>query len=571
MENKKINNKPKNTNFVLIAIAVTILIFAGAFLTVRRYAPSNERMKLTDFFIIKNENEAAVIVNGEYFESQGTPYSVIESGKYYLSCDFVKKNMDDGYVYDSTEKVLRYTTDKNVISANAGENLYTVDKEAKTSDVIPVIDIGGKAYLSADWIKNYTDFKYKTEKNPNRIVVEKTGWNRKVATVEKDTQIRRHGGVKSKILSDIKKGQKVIILEEYTKWTEVLTDDGVIGCIQDRRIADSKDQKTKTSLAKREYKHKKIDGKVSMTWHQVTNASSNSSIDSVLKEVSGVNVISPTWFYINDNQGNIANRSSLEYVNKCHAKGIKVWGLISNLENKDVDTTSVLNTTSARDNLINQTVAAAIALNIDGINVDLEAVSGKAKSGYLEFIRELSLKCEKNDLFLSVDNYVPSEYTAFYGRKVQANYADYVVVMAYDEHFSGSKEAGSVSSIGFVKKGVSETLKEVPSNQLILGLPFYTRLWSTEGETVTSKALGMDDARKNLDDNGAEIKWNSEYGQNYGEYESQGKLYQCWLEDAESLGDKLQLVKDHSLAGVSFWKVGFESSEIWGLLGKYLN
>jgi spore germination protein YaaH len=313
-----------------------------------------------------------------------------------------------------------------------------------------------------------------------------------------------------------------------------------------------------------------MDGKVEMTWHQVTNVSANSSIDSVLSKTGAINVISPTWFYINDNQGNIANRSSLDYVTKCHAKGIKVWGLLSNLENKDVDTTAVLNTTSARDNLINQTVAAAIALNIDGINVDLEAISGEAKSGYLEFIKELSLKCKNNDLFLSVDNYVPSEYTSFYGRRTQADYADYVIVMAYDEHFGGSKEAGSVSSFNFVKKGIKETLKEVPADQLILGLPFYTRLWCTEGENVTSKALGMEDARKNLEDNGAEIKWNDEFGQNYGEYEADGKLYQCWLEDAESLGNKLQLVKDNSLAGASFWKVGFETSEIWSTVEKYL-
>ena len=197
-----------------------------------------------------------------------------------------------------------------------------------------------------------------------------------------------------------------------------------------------------------------------MAWHQITNADANTTIASVLQNTKGINVISPTWFYLNDNNGNIASLASSDYVNYCHQNGIEVWALVSNLENKDVDTTSVLTYTSKRENLINNLISAAIQYNFDGINVDFEALSSEVGDSYIQFIRELSLKCANNGIVLSVDDYVPTSYTAFYNRAEQAVFADYVVVMAYDEHYSGSEEAGSVASIGFLRSP-SATVKQI--------------------------------------------------------------------------------------------------------------
>ena len=214
-----------------------------------------------------------------------------------------------------------------------------------------------------------------------------------------------------------------------------------------------------------------------MGWHQVTVPEANSSIASVLQNSKGLNVISPTWFYLNDNDGNIANLASADYVKYCHDQDVEVWGLVSNLENSQVSTTEVLTHTSKRENLENQIIAAAIEYDLDGINLDFEALSNEAGDAYVQFIRELSIKCENNDLVLSVDNYVPSSYTEFYNRAEQAVFADYVIIMAYDEHYSGSEDIGSVSSIGFVQNGVKDTLKEVPPEQTILAVPFYSRIW----------------------------------------------------------------------------------------------
>ena len=291
----------------------------------------------------------------------------------------------------------------------------------------------------------------------------------------------------------------------------------------------------------------------------------------VSKMVAGtdLNVISPTWFSLSDNQGNIRSLASSDYVTYCHENNIQVWGLVSNLENKNVDTTTVLNTTSYRDNLVNNLITQAISYNLDGINVDMEALSIAAKDGYIEFIRELSIKCEKNDIILSVDNYVPTDSTAFYNRSVQADYADYIAVMAYDEHYAGGDEAGSVASIGFVEKGVSDTLDEVPAEQIILGMPFYARVWASSETGITSSAYGMEDMQAFLQRNQATSTWSEEDGQYYAEFTEKGTTYMAWIEDATSLSKKLDVMKENKLAGAAFWKLGFESKDVWQTIENY--
>ena len=325
-----------------------------------------------------------------------------------------------------------------------------------------------------------------------------------------------------------------------------------------------------------------------MAWHQVTNQSANNAVSSVLANTRGINVLSPTWFYLNDNNGNIANLASLNYVNYCHNQGIEVWALVSNLENKNVDTTEVLTHTSKRQNLVNQIVSMAIQYNLDGINVDFESMNGeKVGDAFIEFIRELSIKCKNNGVVLSVDNYVPMSHTSFYNRKEQANFADYVIIMGYDEHYAGSPEAGSVASLSWVTQGVSDTLKEVPANQVILGMPFYTRVWSetpvesdstatdetdtTVDYELSSYATNMTEVQKLISANGVQPVWLDDIGQNYVEYQNGGVNYKIWIEDATSLEKKLIVMDTYGLAGGSFWKLGMEDSSIWDTIIKYIN
>ena len=568
MQNKSRRRK-KRSDFPLLMIvsAVILVFFIGVFL-VHTYSPSKEKMRLTDYFALAKKDDVAVILNGEYkrAKTKDVSYAKYIDKKIYISINFIKQNIDDGYVYDSTEGILRYVTDKNVISVNKDKDFYFIDKNIQKTPGIILKEIQGEAYIDITWLKNYTDIKFYEKNNPRRVVIDIAGFQNNVSEVIRNAQVRRFGGIKSKILSEVQKGEKVTILDNYGKWSKILTKNGVIGCVQNKALSDVKKEIVRESLKKRVFRHKKFNKKIVLVWDQVGGAAANANISEKLDEMKGVNVVSPTWFYIQDIKGNVGTRSSIDYVNKCHAKGIQVWGLISNFENKNVDAGAALKGTSSRDNLVNQTVAAAIASNLDGINVDFEGVTPDEKDGYLEFIKELSLKCKKNDIYLSVDNYVPTQYTHFYSRKVQADYADYIIVMAYDEHFGGSKKAGSVASFPFVKRGVKETLKEVPKNQMVLGLPFFTRIWAEKGNEVSSKSLGMNDALTNLKSNKAEIKWLSKEQQNYGEYKKGDKVYKCWLEDTKSLGRKINLVKDEKLAGAAFWKKGLESNDVWALV-----
>ena len=567
------NMIPVNPRIRIVLVAMIVIFVMGTVLAIHKYAPTKEKMKLTDYFVQTSDNESSVILNGEYCEvPEGTNvYSIIENDETYLSVGFIKEKLDDGYVYDDTENILRYTTDSDVISVNLGDTNYTVNKDSNTMDKPIVIYESDMAYISVDFIKMYTDITTYTVENPNRIVIETAGWKKTVATVKHDTELRRYGGNKSKILSTVEKGDSVIVMENYGKWSLVLSDQGVLGCIKNSKIGDEETKKTKATLEERNFNHISLDKTINMAWFQVTNSSANANLSTYLDNTSGINVLSPTWFYLSDNTGGVGDYGSQDAVTLCHQKGIQVWGLLSNLVNKDVDTTAVLNTTSARDNLINNILAKAIAYDLDGINIDLETINANAADGYVEFIRELSLKCEKNDIILSVDNYVPSASSAYYNRSAQADYADYCVIMAYDEHYAGSEEAGSVSSIDFVKNGVKDTLEEVPADQIILALPFYTRLWKTTGDSLTSTSMGMQEASEYLIKNDIQTTWNDKTGQYYAEFEQDGSTYSIWMEDNKSLDLKLQVFEDNKLAGVSFWKLGFEPSSIWDTIAKYTN
>ena len=281
--------------------------------------------------------------------------------------------------------------------------------------------------------------------------------------------------------------------------------------------------------------------------------------------VSGLNVISPTWFYIQDTSGNLGDLSSADYVTQAHQKGYKVWGLVDNFT-ADVSTTETLSQLASRQNIIKHLVQTAANIGMDGINVDFESLSEDAGPHFLEFLRELSIECHKNNLVLSVDNPVPEDFTSHYDRAEQGKVVDYVIIMGYDEHYVGSEEAGSVASLPWVEKGIQDTIAEVPAQRVINAVPFYTRLWKTEAGSLSSEAIGMDTAQEVVNTNNAQVYWDSDVSQNYGSFEKDGCTYQIWIEDSQSIAAKVQLVQKYNLAGVAAWKLGFENSSIWQVI-----
>ena len=383
-----------------------------------------------------------------------------------------------------------------------------------------------------------------------------------MVTVQKDTYVRYRGGIKSEVLTKVNKGDNLLLMAELENWMQVATWDGYIGYIEKKSVSEVQNLSMDRAAVGESYTYLTMDQPVNLVWHQVMSADANAGLSDAIQNMTGVNVISPTWFYVQDNSGNIINNATADYVATAHEKGLKVWGLVDNFT-MDISTYEVLSKTSSRQHLIGELISAATGAGIDGINVDFEQLSEDVGIHFLEFLRELSIECHKNNLVLSVDNPVPEDFTSHYDRAEQGRVVDYVIIMGYDEHYVGSTEAGSVASLPWVEKGVQDTIAEVPAERVINAMPFYTRLWKTEAGSLSSEAIGMDTAQRVISENNAQVYWDSDVSQNYGSYESEGCTYQIWIEDAQSIAAKVQLVSKYNLAGVAAWKLGFENSSIW--------
>lgn len=540
-------------------IAVAVLVILVAILgivthVVMKYIPSSEKMDLNEYYGEMADGEIALVIGTEKLEERG----LVDGDRVYLPLDVVNTYLNQRYYWDSANQQILYATPSELTSASAS---------SEAGDKVWVKD--DKVYLNLTYVQEFTDLDAYITKDPYRIAIQYKFKNVKTVTVKKNTSIRYRGGIKSAILTSVKKGTKLRLIEELENWDQVATDDGYIGYIDKKKVGEAEKTKFERSFKREQYSYLTMDSKVNMVWHQVTSTDANAYFADATANMTGVNVISPTWFYLTDTSGNIASIASADYVSQAHEKGLQVWGLIDNFT-QEVSTTETLSSTAARQNIISQLIQAAQDVGMDGINVDFESLSEDVGTHFLEFLRELSIECHKNNLVLSVDNPVPEDFTSHYDRAEQGRVVDYVIIMGYDEHYVGS-EAGSVASLPWVEQGIQDTLDEVPAERVINAIPFYTRLWRTTGGNVTSEAIGMDQAQQTIADNNVETYWDKNASQNYGKYDIDNSTYQIWLEDAQSVAEKVKLVSKYDLAGVSAWKLGFENNGIWQVISDNLN
>lgn len=540
-------------------IAVAVLVILVAILgivthVVMKYIPSSEKMDLNEYYGEMADGEIALVIGTEKLEERG----LVDGDRVYLPLDVVNTYLNQRYYWDSANQQILYATPSELTSASAS---------SEAGDKVWVKD--DKVYLNLTYVQEFTDLDAYITKDPYRIAIQYKFKNVKTVTVKKNTSIRYRGGIKSAILTSVKKGTKLRLIEELEDWDQVATDDGYIGYIDKKKVGEAEKTKFERSFKKEQYSYLTMDSKINMVWHQVTSTDANAYFADATANMTGVNVISPTWFYLTDTSGNIASIASADYVSQAHEKGLQVWGLIDNFT-QEVSTTETLSSTAARQNIISQLIQAAQDVGMDGINVDFESLSEDVGIHFLEFLRELSIECHKNNLVLSVDNPVPEDFTSHYDRAEQGRVVDYVIIMGYDEHYVGS-EAGSVASLPWVEQGIQDTLDEVPAKRVINAIPFYTRLWRTTGGNVTSEAIGMDQAQQTIADNNVETYWDKTTSQNYGKYDIDNSTYQIWLEDAQSVAEKVKLVSKYDLAGVSAWKLGFENNGIWQVISDNLN
>lgn len=557
---------------IIIAIVLIIIIGGVTFGSriLEKYSYSKERADLNAYYGITGSQEAAIVLQDEIVEEKGR----ISDGICYLDIATIHKYLNDRFYVDGGEGLLLYTLPEDIVRNSIGSSVKETAQGSEELGYTAAIWEGDTLYVALDYIKQYTNFSYQLFTDPYRIQLTTEWPSYEVASISKNTQVRVKGGVKSEILTDVQKGDQVSVLEQMETWSKVKTADSVIGYVENKRLTGIRSEQPipVTDYQEPEYTSLTRDHKINLGWHVVASAGGNDTFNSVTANAGNLNVISPTWFKLCDNEGGYTSFASADYVQKAHDRGLEVWALIENIEYKDsISMYEILSSTTTRQKLIDSLMNDLITYGIDGINVDFEQLSMDCGEHFVEFIRELSVACRKNGKVLSVDNYVPRDFNDYYDRKEQGIVADYVIVMGYDEHYAGSKEAGSVASIDYVEDGIAQTVKEVPAEKVINAIPFYTRIWETTGDGISSQAVDMVTAEQFISNHGITAEWDETTCQNYGEYTSGDSRYQVWLEDADSIKVKLNVMENYGIGGVAEWRLGFEKPEIWDVIGEYLD
>lgn len=561
----KEQQKKKAAPVLVVLILIVIVGAAGvvSFL-INRYKPGTEYMAGNEYFNLTDENSVALIQNGELLEEQ----AVLIGGEPYAAYTYVESQLNSCFYWDEETKGILLTTSGGVQTLLPGDAAV-----AKTPGGQPAVqqESDGTVYISLDVVKEYTDLDYAYYNDPNRVVIRNEWDGVEQATVQSDTaQVRQKGGIKSLILADVQKGDTLLYLENLDNWCKVMTADGYTGYIQTEDISEPEAIEARTAK-KDSYERITRDHKINLVWHQSTSTESNDAMAEMTAEMTGVNVISPTWFSVTDETGTISSLASADYVKLAHDAGREVWGLIDNF-NEAFDETTDLAYASVRSRIIEQLLAEAASCGMDGINVDFENLKEAGIPHYLQFLRELTSAAHAQNLVVSVDTPVPQAYTMYYQRGEQARFVDYMIVMAYDEHFAGSEEAGSVSSLPFVQQAVEEMTRVMPADQVICGIPFYTRVWTEKfGQSaITSEVLGMDGAKNYAKENQMTETWDASLGQNVATVETSDARYTIWMEDEQSMEEKLKVIQSADLAGVAEWKLGFECADVWSLISEYI-
>ena len=553
------------------AVMLLIAIILGAAL-VKQLTPSDEVMLLTDYYSLE-DTEVLVILQDQISEEKG----MLLDGKVYLDYETVIQEFNHRFYWDHNENILTYTTPDEILQTEAGSNQYSVTKsmiKTNANTDYPIVKVlADQVYISIDFVAKYSDIDYQYYADPNRVVIHYKWGDYLFTDVTKNTQLRKDASIKSPILVELPAGTSLMCvnMEEVPKkgFSKVMTNEGIIGYVKNKHIKESYYKTFSSDFKEPDYTSQTRPEKINLVFHQVFHKDAVSNLEALVKPAKGLDVIVPTWFSVNDVSGTISSIATEEYVKKANDLGLEVWGLVDDF-NTEVSMYELLSHTSRRETLSNTLVEAALKYKLNGINIDFEKISSDAGIHFIQFLRELSVKCRNNGIVLSVDNYVPMPYNAYYDREEQGKIVDYVITMAYDEYHAGSEVAGPVASIGFVKDAVDNTLAEVPKEKTIIAIPFYTRLWkeTADGE-VSSESFSMTPAENILKENEAEPIWDEAYGSYYAEYEKDGITYRMWQEEDKSIEEKLKVIYDADVAGIAAWKLGLEKESTWNVITRY--
>lgn len=546
---------------IVLLILVSVI---GGFIFIRQYTSTSQQ-------VIGFSDELYLIVEDQ--EVEGNDPVILHEDVLYLSFESIQHFVDSNIFYDDNENILIITNKDKVKRYKVNDITASVNsKEFLLTNTIK--EIGDKIYIPVDIVLQNYDISINYFEETNAVVLDYNDIYYLNGQVILDKAvIRSNLDVKSPIVGNgLSIGTIINVYGEYESWYKVRTIDGIPGFIEKKFL--------KLNHIKDIYKVEipKIEGndletnreKINLTWDYTYRKIQNTED---ITSIPGVNVISPTWFSIKDNQGSILDKGNLEYVNRYKQLGYEIWPLIDNDFDPDL-THELLSNSSIREKLIIDIFNIYNGYGFQGINIDFENVHLKTKDLLTQFIRELYPVFSEAGMTVSMDvtgMSTSENWSLFYDRKRLSETVDYMMLMAYDQHWARSPIAGSVAEYTWVEKSIKGVLDSIPNEKLILSVPFYTRLWLEKDGKMSSQALSMETANKFILENNIDLIWDKNAAQSYGEIFKDDTFYKIWIEDSKSLDIKASLIHKYDLAGVASWRKGFETKDIWYSLDKVIN
>ncbi len=541
-----------------------LLIIIGA-IVMKKNLSSFRRQNFYEHFNLSRKNIYVAIEDKYDLENPVT----IKNNQIYFPVELIQNYIDKYIFWDSNQNQLTITNWDEVIKIRPDNLTYYTNNEPVIMDT-EIYKENGRVYIPQDFLsENYNlDINY-NEKN-KIVTVDFKNKTYSQAKVKHKTNLRYIPNKKGYIAGKVPKREKFYVYEEKDGFTRIRSN-GLIGYIPTKKIIDTQQiAAEKINLPPQ----KKFDGKIKMAWELTTNTTAN-YYALQKKFPDTLNVISPTWFTFDTEKlnGDIIDIVDKNYIEKARQNNCQIWpSLTDNLDYKLTD--AIFSDTIKRSHVINQLLDYVAEYNFEGINIDIEAISKDTAKYFLQFLRELAPLIRKQNAILSVNIFVPQAWSMYHDRQMIGQTADYICLMAYDEHTNGSNKSGPVASYEFVLNGIKDTLKEVPKEKILLGIPFYVRIWRETDSSLSLENYSMDDGFRFFDKRNVKFEWLDFEKCYYGEFSKSENhetvTYKTWLEDEKSIEEKLKLAKKFDLAGICAWRKNLETNNIWNLIDEYI-
>lgn len=572
--------KKKSRIFLKLIIAIFILgILAFGALFAYKVAPNYINHDITD--------KTNLVINFSNVTGRMKQEMIIdENDVVYLSVDDIRNYYDKHIYFDEQYNQIVTSSETKLAVLKLDENYMTVNGEkVKISGSAKLID--DVYYLPFSEMEDV--YNVRVDRPENKIVIESLDREITVTNLTKKASVKYKATVFSRTIEKLPENEKVIIAQSQDNtipqgWVKVRTQNGNLGYIEEKYLSES--------IMEREAKvyEKQIDGKISLAWEYFSEYAK--APDNTGKVYDGVNVVSPSFFYLKLQNTDKENLTKLDvllqsnllenvgdegvaYINWAKENGYKVWPKVTNdtLPSTIDEFSVIINDFKLRENMINQIKEYVEKYDLDGINLDFEFMYKSDKDAFSKFVIELAPQLRDMGVCLSVDVTAPDgadNWSLCYDRNVIGEVADYVVFMGYDQY--GTSSIGTTSGYNWLKLSINKFMDydEVPAEKIILGLPFYTKLWKTKNDQVVgSQVIFISNIENQIPAN-ATKEWKEDLQQYYVQYENGGYIYKMWVEDITSFEKKIQLVEEYGLAGAGYWRKGFESNNIWSVIKENL-